>query len=801
MPTNVLVGLTNSISRTNCTNVVNFVGLTKRIELIALEVTQVIQDWSNSVTLIRNKRTYVRAHVQLHTNTTAMAAEGFRLRGFRGGTELVPTQTPLNQPGGSVLVQTNAVMLRGEWTNSVNFVLPDTWLNGTLDLRFEWTNGIVIFREPAEAGGIASNGAVRVSFVPSQVPEVKFFSIIHTNVAGVTSILTAAQERDLPRRVVSVFPIDRIDVSPVGAVPLMWPEVNPTSSDVLTRMKRMRERDLGDTNRIYYGAIPGNRISGIARVNGLAGAGYVPNDTFVEGRHTQSHELGHSLGRRHTSDPFFGYTTNYDRLGRVVLVKVNGFCTEWNPTNDAPVFPFRNLVNGRQRPTLGPMHNENAKIFGLDTLALDARIAPVVNPTQYFELMSYCSAPDPLPNLDEWPSSHTYEALRVSINSRYTPPGPLAPGPIVKMSPQNLLHISGVIDFFEDSAQFFPFITMMEATNPSLPPPGEYLLEMLDQNGVVLLQIPFDPEDESVRGEDSARGVFFITITENPAYKFARVMHGGLVLTSRTASPNAPTISVLSPNGGGAFGPGPITLTWSSQDADNEALTYEIQFSADDGQTWETLDMDWPGLAYTIDHAHLPGTVAGRFRVFATDKFHSAWDQSDGPFVIAGHPPTVGLFTPAGGELFFGDQQILFVADALDMEDGALQGAAIQWTSSLDGAIGAGEQLTLAASQLSEGTHLITATATDTAGMTGSSNVVIVVSRIEPPRLRIVQDGADALVSWPAPAHEAGYHLQRALTLPGAWSNVTNAVEVSEERVQVRLPVSDPAKFYRLIKP
>ena len=273
------------------------------------------------------------------------------------------------------------------------------------------------------------------------------------------------------------------------------------------------------------------------------------------------------------------------------------------------------------------------------------------------------------------------------------------------------------------------------------------------------------------------------------------------MLIAIAASPHAPTITVLSPNGGGTFGPGPITVTWSSHDDDNEPLTYDIQFSADDGQTWETLDVDWPGQSYTIDQAHLPGTGAGRFRVFASDKFHSAWDQSDGPFVIAGHPPSVVISSPASGGLFYGDQQIPFVADALDMEDGALHGASIQWTSSLDGAIGAGAQFSLASAQLSEGTHLITVTATDSAAQTGSASVTIMVLRLEPPRLHIAQDGADALVSWPAAAYVAGYHLQRALTLPGSWSNVTNTVEVLDDQAQVRLPVSGATKFYRLIKP
>src|SRR5262249_41694022 len=67
----------------------------------------------------------------------------------------------------------------------------------------------------------------------------------------------------------------------------------------------------------------------------------------------------------------------------------------------------------------------------------------------------------------------------------------------------------------------------------------------------------------------------------------------------------------------------------------------------------------------------------------------------------------------------------LLAAGAGDAEDGDL-GAAIRWTSSRDGALGAGAALT--PTTLSAGAHVLTATVTDRDGATASARVAITVA-------------------------------------------------------------------------
>lgn len=93
-------------------------------------------------------------------------------------------------------------------------------------------------------------------------------------------------------------------------------------------------------------------------------------------------------------------------------------------------------------------------------------------------------------------------------------------------------------------------------------------------------------------------------------------------------------------------------------------------------------------------------------------------------------PPSLRILSPARGT-FFVNTNFSFTSSAFDLEDGSLIGA-VQWRSNLDGALGRGN-ITHA---LSPGTHVITASVTDSSGRTTTSTVRIVVQN-EPPMVSI----------------------------------------------------------------
>ncbi len=90
----------------------------------------------------------------------------------------------------------------------------------------------------------------------------------------------------------------------------------------------------------------------------------------------------------------------------------------------------------------------------------------------------------------------------------------------------------------------------------------------------------------------------------------------------------------------------------------------------------------------------------------------------------ANNAPVVAVSSPLDGAAFAVGAEVSLAATADDAEDGDLAGS-IEWSSDLDGVLGSGA--TLAVSSLSEGTHVLTASVTDSGGLVGSDSVVITV--------------------------------------------------------------------------
>ena len=192
------------------------------------------------------------------------------------------------------------------------------------------------------------------------------------------------------------------------------------------------------------------------------------------------------------------------------------------------------------------------------------------------------------------------------------------------------------------------------------------------------------------------------------------IRSGATPLATRSASANAPTVELLAPNGGEVLDQATVEVSWSASDVDGDPLLYVVQFSADGGSTWTTLESGWPSTSVEIDRSALAGTTDGRFRVQASDSLLTATDDSDGAFSVADNAPDIAILQPRNGELFDG-QALVLEAMTVDPEDGALAGAALTWTSGLDGAPGTGSPLTLPVDSLTEGLHVLTLTAQDSA--------------------------------------------------------------------------------------
>ena len=124
--------------------------------------------------------------------------------------------------------------------------------------------------------------------------------------------------------------------------------------------------------------------------------------------------------------------------------------------------------------------------------------------------------------------------------------------------------------------------------------------------------------------------------------------------------------------------------------------------------------------------AFVPGPAGSRaFAGVLVLGFALAGCGSNEPCSVTGscpnQEPDVTISAPADGGATVVGQTVTFSGEASDPEDGPITGAALVWTSDLDGPIGTGTGFTR--NDLSGGTHAITLTATDSEGASGQASI------------------------------------------------------------------------------
>jgi subtilisin family serine protease len=88
--------------------------------------------------------------------------------------------------------------------------------------------------------------------------------------------------------------------------------------------------------------------------------------------------------------------------------------------------------------------------------------------------------------------------------------------------------------------------------------------------------------------------------------------------------------------------------------------------------------------------------------------------------------PTAAISSPTNGANFVQGASVSFAGTGSDQEDGTLTGASLTWTSNIDGQIGTGTSFSK--SNLSIGSHVITLTAKDAQGATGTATRSITIA-------------------------------------------------------------------------
>ena len=639
---------------------------TEEVKLTALEVVQVIQDLNNSIPLIAEKPTFVRAHVSSTTGKSVKNVNA-KLTGKNGDTVIFEI-SPSNA-GGSINVSDNPN--RSKINESFLFELPKEHSTGNLTLEFAGVD------KPFAC----ENCTTTVSFETIPAIDMKLVDIVWLR----KQIEPTQQMRQaIPENIYNIYPISTLNVSQSNTPFIL----NSRSSlKLLRRTIRglfLRKYFDGPTaeKQYYYGV--GGKFYGTVGISFRPGT--LAAGAYIEGIDLRN--FGHNLKLAYRSDRPCGET-------------VSGST-------------FSNLIS--------PVATGANAIYGFN--AKTKRIYP---PTTSDFMTKRTGS---------WISDYNYKCAIETLKARSTRSARSSRSiRSLVTAGTNTVTINGLITGIS-SGVIDNLVNAVATTTADAPTAGDYKMSLQTSDSTELAIYPFGPVNINVGGDSDASGASesaYSLILPRPDNMKRIVLYdkAGTKLDERIASENAPTVTVTAPNGGETIqnDADKLTVTWDANDKDGDTLTYAIDYSLDGGTSWKTLVSGYDQKSIEIDVALLAGTKVAKFRVTADDSFNSGDDESDAVFTVEGKDPEVSITSPSNGDLFISGQNINFVGQAYDKEDGKLTGT---WSSDRDGDLLTTSQL---AEDLAEGRHTITLTATDSDGQIGTSTISINVYRERPTSL------------------------------------------------------------------
>lgn len=607
------------------------------VTIAGFEITQVVQDWQNSVRLVELKDTWVRIHIETQKPDISLPTKVF-LKGVREGATL-GILTPFSSPVTSNL-DANAV--RGDASKSLNFKLPTDWLRGTITLSL--TGGTPV-PDCSQTPAVAPDCSIAVTFSPPPILDVHLLALRLPDVNNAK--LDVLDMQEAYERIVTMFPISKgafksksrwLDMSTGPIVKGNNDNEDPKSegqgwSRILQKLDLLKAAEgCGRScKRVYLGLVDDslfNKVLGLSLPGaGVAGA-VIGANTLNLRRTALAHELGHALGQEHAV--FFDSSVTIK--GITLKLKI-GWCGEKALPN-APIFPYS---DSRLRPTLGDNYSGPSQI----AWGLDSRFFPtdplhgVIDPHKNFELMGYCEGIDDEAGKFTWPSEYTYSRLYTAMRNRFDTN---KSAPVLSLGPekpQPMLLVPGQIDLMTQQVTFgnaYPVTTADFPTEPD----GSYTLQALDSKKRVVGSVAFEPttpqQPDDFTGNTGLETIvpFLVAVPNPAAIRTIKLFHDDALLGTQAGSKSAPTVKILSPRKGSTITTSTLDIAWR---CNAKGATFMVLFSGDDGATWQVLGIDLHDTKISIPTLQLPSTQQGRVRVIASSGIRTA-EAISGKFTL-----------------------------------------------------------------------------------------------------------------------------------------------------------------------
>lgn len=657
------------------------------IEAVALEAVQVVQCLGNalcsdnSVSLVANKPTLVRAYIRLTTGTLDRPVRGQLCNVFWG---LCVQSFNAVIPDAEPSPVTND---RGDINATLNFLMPTGWIPedvppvASLDLEVTVND-----RRSVEETDYDNNSVTGLlNLVDPRELKVNFLPV---SVSGTAPAL--AQRANMADWLERVWPLSSLQIinarsaNPVSVSSLSNSNGSGCGRDWSRMMSLLRARrnldrdaDLVGSDVHYVGMVPQGVPTG-----GILGCGEMPGSVAASivtpgtrfGAEVAAQELAHNKGLRHAPG-----------------------CNAGNLDSSYPV------------------STGNTDVWGVDVGQLQ-----VYDPTATFDYMGYCGSEN-----NTWTSRYTYYNMMRALPRLATATEAGVRGARLNRQeePQVYLVVAGVAYTQEIDVVSGPYRISLRQGDDT--PAGPFTVEILHETGDSLYSRDFRATALSNHEPDDS-GTFFLTLPILEGSQTILFHYRGEEIGRLAASPSAPDVQLISPIGGEDWGTsGAQVIRWRAQDPDGDALRFMLQASDDGGGRWITLVTDLEGVdSYEIETANLAG---GEYilRVLATDGFHTSEARSEAAVRVGSKPPTVHLMAPADGTTFPTGEMVILQGLASDLEDGSVSEEAYLWTSDLDGELDRGSRVWSLA--LTPGQHTITLSVNDLDGMSAQESVHITV--------------------------------------------------------------------------